>query len=174
MYDELQGGSDLMGLDDYEIGEDEFGRKVRVRRRRVAHPRQAQVQANRIEPLPINAPAAVAAGVLMQCIAYPQRKFKPLRLVLNDDTGGAGTFATTITAAGYTIIDIKIGSVSQLNNDGNLPGALFLPTSVGTSFSFGTAHVGNQVRVNAVHGDALNTHTLTGAFIGKSYFVSEI
>jgi len=169
MYDELMGESvDLEG--EYVVGEDEFGRvvKVKPRGRRLQHGRNTQ-PSNRIEPLPIGTTTYVAAGVLMQAVAYPQRKFKPLRLVINDDTSGT----ETITASGYTLVDIKIGSVSQLNNDGNLPGALFGPTAVGTSFSFGTAHVGNQVRLNSTHGGAGN-HILTAAFIGKSYFVADI
>ena len=170
-YDELYGDVDIEG-DEWVVGEDEFGRVTKVRRpkggRRLVKPQFQTMQSNRIEPLPIGQTAYVLSGTLMQLVAYPQRKFKPLRLIINDDTSGS----ETITASGYTIIDIKIGSVSQLNNDGNLPGALFSPTAVGTSFSFGTAHVGNQVRINAVHGGLLY-HAFTGAFIGKSYFVSE-
>jgi hypothetical protein len=168
-YEEL-GASDLMG--EYEIGEDEFGRQVRVRRRRPMQQRP-QVAANRIEPLPVNWLTAVAANVTMTATATPQRKFKPLRLVINDNPAQGVTFVEVLTAAGYTIQDIKIGANSQLNNDGSLPGALFLPTSVGTSFSFETAHVGNTVKIFAAHGGA-QPHTFVAAFIGKSYFTSQI
>lgn len=167
-YDELSGetwGEDL-------VGEDEFGRVVRRPARRMA-PRA--VQANRIEPLPFAQPTAVAAGVLMTAYAYPQRKFKPLRLVIGSDTATSGTFVDTLTAPSYTITDIKIGAVSQLNNIGPLPGDLFNSVAVGTSFSFGTAHVGHQVILLCTHGASTYTlsHSIVAAFLGKSYYIQE-
>ena len=170
-YDELQG--DEWGAGEDLVGEDEFGR--RVVRRAPPRPMRRAVQANRIEPLPFAQPTAVAAGVLMTAFAYPQRKFKPLRLVIGTDTAGSGTIVDSLTAPSYTITDLKIGAVSQLNNIGALPGDLFNSVAVGTSFSFGTAHVGHQVILLCTHGASLYTlpHSIVAAFLGKSYYLQE-
>jgi len=177
-YDEL--GYDEIG-DDYEgeYGALESGalpRRLPGRRtskrglRNMPRPRHA----NRLMLLPINTQnVAIAGGAAGNAVGFPQKVFKPLRLVIGARTDTVGTFVEAITAAGWLINQIMIGATPQAVALGGIVGDLFLATAVETNFEFDTAQIGHQVVVNVTNNGAL-AHPFFGTFIGKAINLPQV
>jgi len=175
-YDEL--GYDELGDDDAgEYGALESGalrRRLPGRRtvqRRGALPRPRH--ANRLMLLPVNQPVAIAAGALGNATGFPQKIFKPLRLIIGTRSDTVGTFVEVITAAGWLIQQITIGATPQAVAQGGIVGDLFLATAVETNFEFDTAQIGHQVIVQVTNNGTL-AHPFFGTFIGKAINLPQV
>jgi hypothetical protein len=123
-YDEL--GYDELGDDDAgEYGALESGalrRRLPGRRVRgrgfLPRPRHA----NRLMLLPVNQAVAINAAALGQATGFPQKVFKPLRLIIGTRADTVGTVTETITAAGWLIQQITIGATPQSVAQGGIVG----------------------------------------------------
>jgi len=181
-YDEL--GYDEIG-DDYEgeYGALESGALPRrLPGRRTSAPSRRSIRgsmprprhANRLMLLPINTQGvAIAAGAAGNATGFPQKIFKPLRLVIGARTDTVGTFVEAITAAGWLVNQIMIGATPQAVALGGIVGDLFLATAVETNFEFDTAQIGHQVVVNVTNNGAL-AHPFFGTFIGKAINLPQV
>jgi hypothetical protein len=176
-YDEL--GYDELGDDDAgEYGALESGalkRRLPARRsagrnmRNMPRPRHA----NRLMLLPVNQAVAIGAGALGQATGFPQKVFKPLRLIIGTRTDTVGTFTETITAAGWLVQQITIGATPQSVAQGGIVGDLFLAVAVETNFEFDTAQIGHQIIVQITNNGTL-AHPFFGTFIGKAINLPQV
>ena len=174
-YDEL--GYDELGDDDAgEYGALESGAlRRRLPGRRVKgrgflpRPRHA----NRLMLLPVNQAVAINAAALGQATGFPQKVFKPLRLIIGTRADTVGTVTETITAAGWLIQQITIGATPQSVAQGGIVGDLFLATAVETNFEFDTAQIGHQVIVQVTNNGTI-AHPFFGTFIGKAINLPQV
>jgi len=174
-YDEL--GYDELGDDDAgEYGALESGalrRRLPGKRvgRRGFLPRPRH--ANRLMLLPVNQAVAINAAALGQATGFPQKVFKPLRLIIGTRADTVGTVTETITAAGWLIQQITIGATPQSVAQGGIVGDLFLATAVETNFEFDTAQIGHQVIVQVTNNGTI-AHPFFGTFIGKAINLPQV
>ena len=176
-YDEL--GYDELGDDDageygaLESGAGALRRRLPARRsnKRGFLPRPRH--ANRLMLLPVNQPVAIAAGALGNATGFPQKVFKPLRLIIGTRSDTVGTFVEVITASGWLVQQITIGATPQSVAQGGIVGDLFLAAAVETNFEFDTAQIGHQVIVQVTNLGTL-PHAFFGTFIGKAINLPQV
>jgi hypothetical protein len=99
-------------------------------------------------------PTSVASATTQNIPAAPQNLFRPERLVIPSDI-----------AFDFGVPDIKIGNMSQLVQDVELPGAIFSEVAIDTGVHFDTAEVGNQISCRARNKSAV-TIEFSAAVLG--------
>lgn len=99
-------------------------------------------------------PTNVTTGATQNIPAAPQNLFRPERLVIPSDI-----------AFDLGVPDIKIGNMSQLVQDVELPGAIFSEVAIDTGVHFDTAEVGNQISCRARNKSAI-TIEFSAAVLG--------
>jgi hypothetical protein len=117
-------------------------KRARALKRKLAHKNAGAVIKRGLErrrryPLGF-VPTSVTSGTTQNVPAAPQNLFRPERLVIPSDI-----------AFDFGVPDIKIGNMSQLVQDVELPGAIFSEVAIDTGVHFDTAEVGNQISCRA-------------------------
>ena len=105
--------------------------------------------------LPLDSQVAIAAGATFAVAAQPQQVFRGERMVIS-----------SAIAASFLVLDVIIGTKSQLASQGAVSGDIFAPTSFGVTMEMDTAQIGQQVIVR-VQNTSAGPLRFTGAIVGK-------
>ncbi len=108
--------------------------------------RQSQPTKARAYAVPFDSVSTVPAGATSTISVQPQCLFRGERLVLG-----------STSAAGFLILDLKVGKNSQFAASGAHPGEAFGPTAFGVDLKCDTAQISNTVsiQVQNITGGAL-------------------
>jgi len=116
--------------------------------------------AMRRQPLPLPA-TSIAAGALSVINIFPQRAYRPDRLILRDGLDPNVSLSS--------VTDISIAQRSQLPAPGQIPISLFAATAFDSFFRFETAYPGIQINISILNGNpGPGPITYTGSFLGES------
>lgn len=107
-----------------------------------------------LQPLPIPETAIVASGTV-DVPTFPQRGFKPHRLVVPSTLGPL-----------FKINDIKVGQETQYVASGTIYAECFSEVAVSVVLKGTPARLGNNIILNVTNRDAANTQTFSGMLMG--------
>ena len=137
-----------VGADDGLLGDMEFnGHRRRQPQRR---PGLQQM----LQPLPIPETVLTAAQTV-DIAAYPQRGFRPHRLVVPSTLGVL-----------FKINDIKVGQETQYVASGAVYGECFSEVAVAVTLKGTKANLGNNIILNVTNRDAANSQTFSAMLLG--------
>jgi hypothetical protein len=137
------------GMDGY-VGDMVFSGHRHARR----PPPPAQHLQQMLQPLPIPETALLAAATV-DIAAYPQRGFRPHRLVVPSTLGVL-----------FKINDIKVGQETQYVASGTVYGECFSEVAVAVVLKGTRANLGNNIILNVTNRDAANTQTFSAMLLG--------
>jgi len=107
-----------------------------------------------LQPMPIPE-TVLTAGQTVDIPAYPQRGFKPHRLVV----------PSTISPL-FKINDIKVGQETQYVSSGTIYAECFSEVAVAVTLKGTRASLGNNIILNATNRDAANSQTFSAMLLG--------
>ncbi len=107
-----------------------------------------------LQPLPIPETLLTAAQTL-DVPAFPQRGFKPHRLVVPSTIG-----------PNFKINDIKVGQETQYVASGTIYAECFSEVAVSVQLKGTPARLGNNIILNVTNRDAANSQTFSGMLMG--------
>lgn len=139
------------GMDGY-VGEGEFG--GRHRRNRQQQPQEQPHAHQFLQPLPIPE-TTLTLGQTVDIAAYPQRGFRPHRLVVPSTIGVL-----------FKINDIKVGQETQYVSSGTIYGECFSEVAVSVVLKGTKASLGNNIILNVTNRDAVNSQTFSAMLLG--------
>jgi len=107
-----------------------------------------------LQPLPIPE-TVLTLGQTTDIAAYPQRGFRPHRLVI----------PSTISIF-FKVNDIKVGQETQYVSSGTIYGECFSEVAVGVTLKGTRASLGNNIILNVTNRDAVNSQTFSAMLLG--------
>jgi hypothetical protein len=117
--------------------------------------REARAQMQQfLQPMPIPETVLTAAQTV-DIPAYPQRGFKPHRLVV----------PSTISPL-FKINDIKVGQETQYVSSGTIYAECFSEVAVAVTLKGTRASLGNNIILNVTNRDAANSQTFSAMLLG--------
>lgn len=119
-------------------------------RKHRGHPKMRQF----LQPMPIPETVLTAAQTV-DIPAYPQRGFKPHRLVV----------PSTISPL-FKINDIKVGQETQYVSSGTIYAECFSEVAVAVTLKGTRASLGNNIILNVTNRDAANSQTFSAMLLG--------
>lgn len=144
------------GLDGYvgDAMEGDGGEFSGRRGRRAPRPQQAPALQQMLQPLPIPE-TLLTASQTVDVSAYPQRGFRPHRLVVPSTLGVL-----------FKINDIKVGQETQYVASGTIYGECFSEVAVAVTLKGTRASLGNNIILNVTNRDVANSQTFTAMLLG--------
>ncbi len=107
-----------------------------------------------LQPLPIPE-TSFTSSQTQDVAAYPQRGFKPHRLVVPSTLGPL-----------FKINDIKVGQETQYVASGTIYGECFSEVAVSVVLKGTPARLGNNIILNVTNRDAANSQTFSAMLLG--------
>ena len=102
--------------------------------------------------------ASIAPSTPTNVTSRPQVLFRGERLVI-----------PATVAANFALLDVKVGNVSILVNDTQLPAAIFSEVAIGVRLSMDTAQVAQDISIN-VSNTSNTAHDFDAALIGTAAY----
>lgn len=109
-----------------------------------------------LQPLPVPE-TAFTASQTQDISTFPQRAFRPLRLVVPSTLGPL-----------FKLNDIKVGQETQLVASGTIYGEVMSEVAVGVMLKGTLARLGNNIVINVTNRDANNAQTFSATFLGNT------